>query len=124
MVDFDEAHKRYWKDQHGYSGAQVPMRGGHVIVRDGKTYAVLFTNEDEPVAAYGIIERLAAVDPRFVATFTVPKPKATAPPPVQDPGLKKLPYPELGSAAKGKVEPTTTSAFTPRWRRRRRADGY
>jgi hypothetical protein len=59
MIDFDDVHRRYWRDQRGNREAEIPVRGGDFIERDGRRYAVLFDVDHKLVAAYAIVgERL------------------------------------------------------------------
>jgi hypothetical protein len=52
MIDFDDVHRRYWRDQRGNRDAEIPVRGGDFIERDGQRYAVLFDVDRKMVAAY------------------------------------------------------------------------
>jgi hypothetical protein len=60
-IEFDRAHARYWRDQRGNLDAEIPVRGGDIVERDGRCYAVLLDVEKAVVAVY----RLAGAKPRL-----------------------------------------------------------
>jgi hypothetical protein len=78
MIDFDDVHRRYWRDHRGDPDAAIPVRGGDFVMRGGKRYAVLYDSDRNPVAAYEVVERLFAAkdDP----TRALPAPAVTAAP--------------------------------------------
>jgi hypothetical protein len=69
MTDFDDVHRRYWRDQRGNPEAAVPVRGGDIVERGGRTYAVLFDAERKPVAVYQalvVVYRLAGAKLKLI----------------------------------------------------------
>jgi hypothetical protein len=53
--------RRYWRDQRGNRDAEILVRGGDFIERDGRRYAVLDVDR-KMVAAYAVVgDRLRAV---------------------------------------------------------------
>jgi hypothetical protein len=52
VTDFDDVHRRYWRDQRGNPDAAIPVRGGDIVERGGRTYAVLFDADRAVVAVY------------------------------------------------------------------------
>jgi hypothetical protein len=59
MIEFNDVHRRYWRDQRGNPRPEIPVKGGYFIEQNGKTYAVLFDSDHKPVAAYRVAgERL------------------------------------------------------------------
>jgi hypothetical protein len=52
MTDFDDVHRRYWRDNRGNPEAAIPVRGGDIVERGGRTYAVLFDADRAVVAVY------------------------------------------------------------------------
>ena len=71
MIDFDDVHRRYWRDQRGKPRPEIPVRGGDLIERDGRQYAVLFNAEKEVVATYEIVGSL------LCRRFQIPPKKET-----------------------------------------------
>jgi hypothetical protein len=70
MVDFDAVHKRYWRCYGRDPDAPIPVRGGDIVERGGKRYAVLHDADGKMVAAYEIVERLFALkDPALVVAL-------------------------------------------------------
>ena len=75
VIDFDDTHKRYWRDQRGNPRPEIPVRGGDFVTRDGKRYAVLRDADGKIVAAYEVVERLFAVkDPAVIEALALPEP--------------------------------------------------
>jgi hypothetical protein len=67
MIDFDDCHRRYWRDHRRGAKAAIPVRGGDFVTVGGKRYAVLRDADGKLVAAYEVVERLWAVkDPAKV----------------------------------------------------------
>jgi hypothetical protein len=64
MIDFDDAHRRYWRDHRSNLKAAVPVRGGDIVERAGCRYAVLSDADRAVVAVY----RLAGRRPRLMRT--------------------------------------------------------
>jgi hypothetical protein len=61
MIDFEDVRRRYWRDQRGNRDAEIPVRGGDFIERDGGRNAVLFDVDRKMVAAYAVVgDRLRA----------------------------------------------------------------
>ena len=54
MIEFNDVHRRYWRDQRGNPYPHIPVKGGDFVQRGGKTYAVLFDSEGKPIVAYRI----------------------------------------------------------------------
>jgi hypothetical protein len=52
VTDFDDVHRRYWRDQRCNPEAAIPVRGGDIVERGGRTYAVLFDADRAVVAVY------------------------------------------------------------------------
>jgi hypothetical protein len=52
VTDFDDVHRRYWRDNWANREAAIPVRGGDIVERGGHTYAVLFDADRKPVAVY------------------------------------------------------------------------
>jgi hypothetical protein len=76
MIDFDDAHRRYWRDCRNDPDAAIPVRGGDFTVRKGKRYAVLYDADKKLVAAYEVVERLFAVeDAALVEALAAPQPE-------------------------------------------------
>jgi hypothetical protein len=44
VTDFDDVHRRYWRDNWANREAAIPVRGGDIVERGGHTYAVLFAS--------------------------------------------------------------------------------
>jgi hypothetical protein len=75
MIDFDDCHRRYWRDHRKNPDAAIPVRGGDIIERDGRRYAVLRDADGKLVAAYEIVERLYTVrDAALIESFA-PEPE-------------------------------------------------
>jgi hypothetical protein len=52
VTDFDAVHRRYWRDNWANREAAIPVRGGDIVERGGRTYAVLFDADRAVVAVY------------------------------------------------------------------------
>jgi hypothetical protein len=39
VTDFDDVHRRYWRDNWANREAAIPVRGGDIVERGGHTYA-------------------------------------------------------------------------------------
>ena len=52
MIDFDDVHRRFWRDHGGDSDAAIPVTGGDWVEKDGQSYAVLFDCDRGVVAVY------------------------------------------------------------------------
>ena len=52
MIEFNDVHRRYWRDHGKDPNAAIPVKGGDFIEREGRRYAVLFDCEKAVVAVY------------------------------------------------------------------------
>jgi hypothetical protein len=57
-IDFDDVHRRFWRDHRGDPDAPIPVRGGDFVTVGGKRYAVLKDADGKLVAAYEVVERM------------------------------------------------------------------
>jgi hypothetical protein len=79
VVEFDRVHDRYWRDHRRDPHPAIPVRGGDIVVRDGKRLAVLRNVQGEIVAAYEVAERLFKADVSLDAL--APEPELERPTP-------------------------------------------
>ena len=74
-VDFDDTHKRYWRDQRGNPRPEIPVRGGDFVTRDGNRYAIPHDADGKLVAVYEVRECLFAVkDSALIEALATPEP--------------------------------------------------
>jgi hypothetical protein len=62
MIDFEDVHRRYWRDNWANREAAILVRGGDIVERAGSSYAVLFDADHAVVAVY----RLAGANLRLI----------------------------------------------------------
>jgi hypothetical protein len=71
MDQFRPGAPPYWRDQRGNRDAEIPVREGDRIERDGRRYAVLFDIDRKMMAAHAIDgDRLRALKAGELASTT------------------------------------------------------
>ena len=65
MIEFNDVHRRYWRDQRSNPQPDIPVKGGDFVEHGGSTYAVLVDSEKAVVAVYRVA---GGANPRLMRT--------------------------------------------------------